>query len=216
MKTLKTFLSEAGISQAELARQVGVSAVAVGYWVSGRSMAPQRAEAVAAALGLPPEDLRHLTQMVGELCASEYTVLGHLLASDAYSSHIAAHVPGRTLFLAEVLGVGVGEVREYVSGGRLLDLGQTYKLAKLWPGLNPVAFAAQTAAPMDEAGAVADFLRDGPVYTSFDSLRYAVSKAHADWLFAESRPMAPGLLDDGRPLPPSVAELMGRLGGHGA
>ena len=185
-------LTDHGVTQASLARMLGVSHVAIHLWVTGKEAIPGfRAEEVAHYLDLDPNDAEALRSeaTVGQVraAAEPRTFLDWLLRFDGVSEHLGRSYGDRVLRLAALTDVPVATVTRWLSGDLRIptDRAATLNLSA-WPSLSVVPFydAHEVGVNLGEAAAVDRALSDY-IFETEDMTWSGVSKylqaAAAKW-----------------------------------
>lgn len=208
----KTFLAELleerGMGAAYLARQLGVSRVAVHLWASGKERLPgHRAREVAFYLDLTEAETERLESeatkgQVRQSSAEPSTFLDWLVRWEA-SAHLGATYGERVETMAAYAGVPVSEAARWLRGEKRVPLAVGAALfsdSGAWRSLSlrALADALELGTPVSEYealdSALADIGADNLVGVSWDSAVARLLAAKAAWEADPTSPVEAALL----------------------
>lgn len=204
MTALKALLDEHGVSQAALAKEIGVSTAAVSQWCSGDRPIPiGRIAQITEMLGVSEVAL---SKQEAALEFIPTTILAWMLMDGGMLSHIGTDWRDRLGIVAEMLEVSWRDVANWGAGGGMpLDAAKLFMDVYL-PGVNPVVLVPMVADNrLSEALAVRKTVKDALEDGTFADLAQRVQAERLAW---ESLTLVEvqSVLDDGRAVHPIIRD----------
>ena len=213
MSALKKALTDAEMTQAQLADALGVTPVAVNHWVNGRAPIPEdRAYQIQELLNV---DMDEVTVDYSTIWHQGRTPVGYAILFPLKCPLEGFNALGvkprspedfrrRVTLWARHLGIPRGRVEAAIMGRGLLEPEYLVKVAEgAVPALNPAQFAAQAGFKASETQALQQTLKEAQDDITFAMAIERLKAGRDEWLGQGLRPdkkRAFEVLDNGQPL----------------